>query len=286
MRKEMQYQSVEVIYEKVNECPVKDRMLIFFQMVYIISGTGYLTMNGNRVSYHEGNLLLLTPNDSHTFEVSTTTEFLMIRFNKGYVNEYRWKSIDHIECLLYYATHLSGCVMRSKTDMAMVKTIVTSILQSFDSADLYNEDLTIHFINALIVIIARNISQIKPAHIKAGADKRILEIIDYIQNNIYAPHKLKAAAISDTFGISETYLGSYFKNQCGETIQHFIANYKIRLIEHRLKFSDRRINEIADEFGFADESHLKKFFKKHRDISLTAYRKSRAADKAAPLLLQ
>ncbi len=62
-------------------------------------------------------------------------------------------------------------------------------------------------------------------------------------------------------------------------IQHFIANYKIRLIEHRLKFSDRRINEIAFEFGFADESHLNKFFKKHKSLSLTQYRKARPPDK-------
>jgi AraC-like DNA-binding protein len=69
------------------------------------------------------------------------------------------------------------------------------------------------------------------------------------------------ATISEVFSISETYLGSYFKRQCGETIQHFISNYKIRLIEHRLRFSSMRINEIASEFAFSDKSHLNKFFK-------------------------
>lgn len=48
----------------------------------------------------------------------------------------------------------------------------------------------------------------------------------------------------------------------------------MRLIEHRLKFSDKLINEIVAEFGFADESHLNKFFKKHRNMSLSAYRKT------------
>ncbi|MGY0038066.1 helix-turn-helix domain-containing protein [Pedobacter sp. NJ-S-72] len=141
--------------------------------------------------------------------------------------------------------------------------------------DIYDEDLTAHYVNALIVIAVRNISKIRPPGIKENADKRILEIISYIQANIFTPQSLKASFIADKFGISDTYLGSYFKNQCGETIQQFIANYRIRLIEHRLNFSDRRINEIVTEFGFSDESHLNKFFKKHRSISLTGYRKAK-----------
>jgi AraC-like DNA-binding protein len=55
-------------------------------------------------------------------------------------------------------------------------------------------------------------------------------------------------------------------------MQIYIAKYKIKLIEHRLKFSDKRINEIADEFGFTDVSHLNKYFKKHKGNNLTAYR--------------
>jgi AraC-like DNA-binding protein len=34
-----------------------------------------------------------------------------------------------------------------------------------------------------------------------------------------------------------------------------------------------RMNEIASEMGFTDESHLNKFFRKQRGMSPTAYRK-------------
>lgn len=276
MERESMHKSLEVIYRKVDECPCKDWQLTFFQLVYIISGSGKLNINGNRMPYAAGNLMLLTPNDFQSFDVAVTTEFLLIRFRSGHIKEYQWKSIDHIECLLYYATDLSGCILKCKSDKVLVKTIVDALLHGMDHVGLYHEDLTRHFANALIVIAARNIAMIRPANLKANADNRILEIINYIQLNICSPQKLKAPAIAEELGLSDTYLGSYFKSQCGETIQHFISNYKIRLIEHRLKFSDRRINEIADEFGFADESHLNKFFKKHRNLSLTGYRRARA----------
>jgi len=276
-KKETIHQSLEVLYRKVDDCPLKDLQLTFFQMAYIISGKGFLSINGHRIAYQTGNLMLLTPNDTYNFDIEETTEFLLIRFTSDYVKKYKWKNISEIECLLYYSTHLTGCILRNVSDYPLVKSIIKSLLQGINQSDLYEEDLQMHFVNALIVIAARNIAKIKPANLKVNADKRIQDIIDYIQNNIFSPQLLKAPVIAEAFGISDSYLGTYFKNQSGETIQHFIANYKIRLIEHRLQFSDRRINEIADEFGFADESHLNKFFKKHKSLSLTQYRKSKAA---------
>lgn len=275
MRKENMHQSVEVLYKKVDECPIVNSQFSFFQLVYVISGNGFLHINGNCISYQTGNLMLLTPNDYHTFDISNTTEFLLVKLNSEYVKEYKSKSIDHIECLLHYATHLSGCILKRKEDEFLVRSISESLIRIIDSKDIYDEDLIIHYVNALIVIAARNIAKIKPPGIKESADKRVLEIINYIQAHIFCPQKLKVSVIAEQFDISDSYLGSYFKNHCGETIQSFVSNYKIRLIEHRLNFSDMRINEIVDEFGFSDESHLNKFFKKHRNISLTGYRKAK-----------
>jgi len=274
MEKENLHQSFKVIYKKVEDCPLKNLNLSFFQMVYVISGDGFLCINGNAISYEKGNLMLLTPNDQYRFDVVNTTEFLLVKINTEYIKRYSSKSIDHMECLLYYGTHLSGCILKRKEDEFLVKSISDSLLHIMENKDVYDEDLMMHYVNALIVIAARNIAKIKPSGIKENTDKRVLEIINYIQSNICFPENIKVAVIAKKFDISDTYLGSYFKNHCGETIQAFISNYKMRLIEHRLKFSDMRVNEIVTEFGFSDESHLNKFFKKHRNISLTGYRKA------------
>lgn len=274
MHKENIHQPVEVVYKRIDKCPAKYTQHTFFQMTYVISGTGALSINRHKIDYNPGNLMLLNPNDRYIFHISTTTEFLQIRFQSQYIKEYRWRNIAYLECLLYYSSHMMGCIMKSPSDGVQVRRIAESLLQNIEENDLFNEELMTHYVNALIVIAARNIYQIKPGHIKVNTDQRIQELINYIQANICYPEKLTAAVMAGNFGISSTYLGSYFKKQCGETPQHFISGYRLRLIEHRLQFSDMRINEIADEFGFTDESHLNKFFKKHNKLSLTAYRRS------------
>lgn len=50
-------------------------------------------------------------------------------------------------------------------------------------------------------------------------------------------------------------------------MQQYIINYKLKLIENRLLHSEMRINEIATELGFTDESHLNKLFKNIKVLS-------------------
>lgn len=275
MKRENIDQLVKVEYLQSVSCPLQDSQFSFFQIVYVLSGKGFLKINNNMASYSEGSLILLTPNDQHYLEIQENTDLLLVKFSERYVKNYKWNSINSMQCLLYGASFLSGCILQNKPDIVLVKSIVDSLLHGIHHPDLYQDELTLTYVNALIVIAARNISKMRAEHITSNTDKRVIDIIDYIQGNIHDPALLKVASIAKKFGFSETYLGSYFKKQSGETIQQYILNYKMRLIEHRLLFSDMRVNEIVTEFGFSDESHLNKFFKKRHHMSLTEYKKGK-----------
>lgn len=277
MARENIHQSLEVYYEKVSECPLRDRRFNFFEMVYVISGTGKHTVNGNTFAFRKADLFLITPKDCHEFDIEGTCEFMIIRFGENYIREYQWKSIDHIECLLYYASHLPGSLLVNTDDRAMVASLMDNLQQITRHDPLYGEDLTRHLVNAMIVIATRNIAIVMPQNSTQHPDARLLQLLDYIQEHIRRPELLKVAVMAEKFGLSATYLGSYFRKQCNESLQQYIASYRIRLIEHRLRFSDKRVHEIADEFGFTDESHINKFFKKHKGSSLKAYRKDKSS---------
>ncbi|WP_198673838.1 AraC family transcriptional regulator [Chitinophaga alhagiae] len=247
----------------------------FFQICIVVNGQGHLGVGSHRTAFRPGSVILLTPDDVHHFELEQPTEFLMVRFSSSYIRSFEWGKMNQMECVLYYARHLTGCIMRTPADNVLVKSIATSLLHTLEHPDLYQEDVVKHFVNAMIVIAARNIEKAGPA-VSENTDKKLLDIIHYIEEHIFNPAKLKAAELGNAFGVSAGYIGQYFQRRSGETLQHFITQYKLRLIEHRLKFSDMRVNEIAMEFGFADESHLNKYFKKQKGVALTKYRKQYA----------
>jgi YesN/AraC family two-component response regulator len=272
MVRENLYQSVEVYYETSDNCTRGDKQFSFFELFYVLSGQGLHIVNGNKIQFKEKELFLLTPNDRHSFEVDTFCEFLVIRFSQNYVSEFQWKSIDHIECVLFHASHLSESILKKADDSEAVASLMQYLLQTIRKDNLYKEDLIRHLVNAVIVIAARNLSITQPKNRLENVDEKILEIIDYIQVHIHQPELLKLEVLSEKFSVSKTYIGAYFRKQSGESLQQYISSYRIRLIEHRLRYSTRRITEIAEEFGFADESHINKFFKRHTGLRLKSYR--------------
>lgn len=285
MAKENMYQALEVYYEKVEDCPLRDRQFNFFELVYVISGKGSHAVNGNRIQFKVGDLFLITPKDCHEFDLGKMCEFIVIRFGESYVKEYQWKSIDHIECLLYYASQLSASVIVHEEDKRLVAQLMQTLQEVLKVELMYNEDLIRPLVNAILVIAARNIIQTQLKPVAVNSDAKIVQILNYIQAHIREPERLKVAAVAACFGLSETYLGSYFRKQSGESFQAYIAAYKIRLIEHRLLFSEMRINEIVHEFGFADESHCNKFFKRHKMMSMSAFRKANSTTKNDNLIV-
>ncbi|KFF28189.1 helix-turn-helix domain-containing protein [Chryseobacterium vrystaatense] len=272
MVKKNLYKPIEVEYKLVEECPLTKSNYTFFQILYVISGEGFAIINDHKTTYRPGNLLLFVPNDHHTLDVPKPSEFLLIKFNRNYLNT--TKTPENINSLIHYAPDLQGCILQNEDDKLMVKNICSLIVSELKNGTYnHNEPIVMHFLNALIFITTRSIITNQHVLLTQNSEVRIQKIISYVQEHIHFPQKIKAEIISEKFGLSKNYLSHYFKNQTGETISRFIMQHRLKLIEHRLIFSDIRVNEIVDEFGFADESHLNKFFKKHKGVSLTEFRK-------------
>lgn len=278
MKKHNLYLPFEVIFKEIEDSLTTEVGNNFFELVYIVSGTGIQVINENRLSYEPGHLFLITPEDTHCLEIESATKIFLLRFTDIYIKNSPLTSsnIYKLEYILQHANHQPGCILKRITDKNLVHPIIEAIRHEYYNPTLYNTELTQLLINTLIVIIARNISEYLPDNINKQSDAKTHVLVQYIQSHIYQPEKLSVAVMSEKFGISETYLGRYFKKQTNETLQDYISKYRIKLVENRLLYSDLRVGEIADELGFNDESHLNKIFKKHKGTTPSLFRKTPA----------
>ncbi len=274
MTTEHLYEPFSIGFQTLDEFPIRAHQHSFFELVYIVSGTGKQCINNHSFSYRDGHMFLLTPQDCHSFEIETPTQFFFLKFNDIYIRSKALQSetIQRLEFILQNANHQPGCILKNQTDKSLVRPMVEAMIREYVNRDLYNRELVQQLVNTLIVVVARNIAKYLPERIDQTTDEKIVDMLHYIQTHIYEPEKIRAAALSAHFGISENYLGRYFKKHCNETLQGYILKYKTTLIEHRLRHSDKRINEIASELGFTDESHLNKFFRQQKGVSPKAFR--------------
>lgn len=275
MKSERLYQPFEMICKTLDECPKLEHQHSFFELVYILEGSGVQCINENKFRYHADHMFLLTPGDCHRFDIENTTRFFFIRFTDIYIRNSGLSAqyIEQLEYILHNANHQPGCILKNQSDKLLVRAMIEAMLLEQENREVYNQELVAQLVNTLIVVVARNIARYLPEKINEYSEERIIKILQYIQSNAFEPAKLKAEAMSRHFGMSGHYLGKYFKKHTDENLQQYIGQYRLTLIEHRLKHSDIRISEIAFLLGFTDESHLNKFFKKSRGISPQAYRK-------------
>ncbi|MBL7723872.1 MAG: helix-turn-helix domain-containing protein [Chitinophagaceae bacterium] len=270
------YRQYEIEWKDLESFNRPARRNNYFELIYIIDGAGIQTVNKNRFNYRKGNLFLLTPQDVYSFYISTRTSFFFIRFNELYVKDKINKdndAITQVEYILQNASHKPGCILKNKADKPLIASLVSSILNEQTNQQLYYTRVSEQIVNTIITIVARNLALKLPKNIKETTGEPVIEILNYIQQNIFDPKNLRVEKLSEHFNISVNYLGRYFKKQTGDTLQNYILNFKMRLVETRLLHSDMRINEIAHEFNFTDESHLNRLFKKYKGINPTEFRK-------------
>lgn len=280
--KENLHYPFEISYKTLEVCEQQRRTNNFFELIYILAGTGQQTINQHTFNYAPGHLLLITPQDLNAFSVTTPTNLLLICFNDIYIrsaafsgNEREQEAwIRRLEFILQHANHEPGCILTDQPHKALAKVMVETLVAEYQHCDLYSKELIQQMVNSLIILIARAIAKRLPDKFTPVANKKTLDIFQYIHEHIYEPEQLKVSAICGFFNISPNYLGKFFKRQADETLQQYIQHYKIKMVETRLLHSDMRINEIVSELNFTDESHLNRLFKKYKGMSASKYRKT------------
>ncbi len=97
------------------------------------------------------------------------------------------------------------------------------------------------------------------------------QIQQYVDEHIADP-ELTNGKIAEQFNISEVYLSRYFKSNYSDGLLNYIIKSRVKIAKNILKNTDKTINEIAQEAGFANSLALLRAFKKHEGVTPTQYR--------------
>lgn len=100
---------------------------------------------------------------------------------------------------------------------------------------------------------------------------KLFDIKEYLDNNY--TKQLNLDAIAEKFYINKFYLTREFKKSFNTTIIQYILNKRIEYAKELLIYTDKSIEEIAEECGFNDQSYFSRQFKKSENMTCIAYRK-------------
>ena len=96
-------------------------------------------------------------------------------------------------------------------------------------------------------------------------------ILSYIHSHYN--ETLHTAQVAQQFFFSKEYFCRFFKKYTGVTFSQYLAKYRVLQAEQLLSHTSKKISEIAQETGFADEGSFIQYFRKYYGCTPRNYRK-------------
>ncbi|MEM7206021.1 MAG: AraC family transcriptional regulator [Planctomycetota bacterium] len=86
--------------------------------------------------------------------------------------------------------------------------------------------------------------------------------------------EVSLAALADDAGVHRVHLARTFRRHQGRTIGAYVRHLRLGWVEEQLLTTDRAIADLAAAAGFADQSHMARWFRAEYGLSPSALRRS------------
>ncbi len=256
----------------------------FFEIVYFEKGTGTIKINGKTVHYAANSLFVFVPDDIYIVNPESATTTIAIKFLKSFfrgdapqnanlpVNDWFRK----IEGILNSESHqLREMRFETESDKIHLISLIKMVVAENDKKKSYDLFIIQNSLSVILHLIARNIQFLNAdMTTKIVESSKIQQILNFIHANIYNTELLTTKTLAEEFHMADNYISEYFKKHTDVPLKKYILNYKLKLVETRLKYTDLQFSEIAMELGFTDSSHLNKTFQSYKGMTIGAYKAS------------
>lgn len=246
-----------IVYQNANYHP--DRVLPFHDLIFVTGGYFDLYQEGERIRALSGDIAFLSANKHHyPAQISPAlTQCCFIHFT----------SIDGDSL----STNIPGNIADNQVcipshfrvpDSERVLKMFRIISSTYYSENEYKNKLNHAYLQQLLTEI-----HIQCSHNVTIFDDNITRyIIDAINDNLH--NNLTIDQLARKLGYAPRTLHQHFKRTMGLTIHQYQLKVKLNIIKTIIQETpDITLGEIALSYGFYDEYHLSKCFKKFFHVS-------------------
>ena len=222
-----------------------DRTITSYEIIFVLSGSVFISEDDRRYHLRQNDLLLLEPNRHHFgYEKSAGTSFFWMHFTGNAPPDpaLKYQNIRepyHLLLLFKQLLHYR-CENRSGECLDYLTRVI--LIECFSP------------------------------RIQRNANRLTEEIAAWIHAN--RDTNLRVSQISDHFGLNTDYISRVFKAHSGRSLKEYINDVRMDHIRQLLLTSDWSLSEIAYSAGFQDYKYFLKFFRYHEGITPTQFLKA------------
>ena len=158
---------------------------------------------------------------------------------------------------------ISGTIIDAALPMGEAgQKIALALVENQPSGERYSVEQYICQMYESMEVICENISLVHNERRKRQVEK----LVEYIQEN-YSDSNLSLFSIAGEFGMSKSYLSSFFREYTGVNISRYIENVRINAACELLQKGEMNIDQIAGTCGYNSALSFRRAFKRLKGIN-------------------
>lgn len=251
---------------------------IFFEMIYVYSGTCTHMVNSVTSTLNEGDLCIIAPYTTHTIEVFDDSIVINVlikksTFDKTFFNLLKDNNIlsKFFIDILYSKNYKNHIIFHTNNDIRLKNILLNAYIECLNN-DKYSKNITNSLLSLFFSYLLKNHeNDFYVPQLKKHNSKDFNEIILYIKKNHTS---VTLEELSEIFHFSTCHLSRLIKSQTGFNFTTLVRNIKLDYACEYLKTTNLSIKSISELIGYSSQEHFIRVFKKEFKISPTQYRKN------------
>ncbi len=277
-----------VIINSLEAGPYQNEMVRMncFLIIFCMEGCIQEDLNYKTYQLNSGDVLFVLPNSvlGHTM-LAPKYKVKLVGFSSRFLQYVIRMDKTSWETTLYIRNNpIKHVGVASEKDEKAAKIVRDLIMSKICDKDphCYHKDVVQHLFAALFCDLMGYFSREAS---KAGAASELLKESD--KRSFYISRKFtemltkdngihrSVSYYADALCYSPKHFSKVIKQACGRTPLDMINEHAMEHIKYRLKYSDKSIKEIAEEFEFPNQSFFGKYVKAHLGMSPARYRNNK-----------
>jgi AraC-like DNA-binding protein len=240
-----------------------------YEIHFFLEGQGSFLCNSSRRIISAGKVFLTGPKEFHSIlpdAVSVPITYFAVLFS--------FSQNDPADLIL----HLNNCLEQGKQVIPVDSKFrfqFEELLEMSRSKDPALEESAVHLLFSLLYRFFGSLPDDSPLENQTGGkgynihtEKALLIMQRFVRENI------KISGIAQKIGLSEEHFIRLFRKDMRMTPHQYFLRLKIEGASGLLMSSDKNVGEISDYFGFENQFHFSRMFKKCTGLAPVEYRKT------------
>lgn len=258
--------TLDNIRQHINKHPL--HTLSYYDITFITSGAGHLTMDGERYALCRGDIVFSKPGEVRAWDKCDLPQGYALIFEEEFLLSF-FNDRSFIQNLSYFSRDRASAKMTAVGIYSRIENLIQNIIAEINNGQSKDKHILRALLYEILTLLNREYS--KQWVIASRLRNRYADDFIHLVDRDFKIHH-DTAHYAGELCITPNYLNEIVQKSMGISPKCYLRNKLIQEAKILLAYSSLSVSEVADQLNFESSSYFIRFFRKQTDLTPLQYR--------------